>query len=245
MRSAFIYIVESPSAADIYDGRTEGRALCEAFKLAGIPHEYTVAVNLPKFIEALSCGEDSRLVAAVNRFGAPPVVHLSMHGNGDGVGLTDGTLLGWQHLQAVLAPINERLPDGLLVTFSTCEGGSSMRMSMRKDDTKPFWATVGSMQSVGWDDALVAFMVFFHNWFKGIDPAASVDLMRRASGHDGFVFTSGHDAKADYRQYVARQRIVEALLAPPPEPAGEVEPRGIGGLFGLLSSANTDATASK
>lgn len=240
MRSAFIYIVESPSAADIYDGRTEGRALCEALKLAGIPYEYTVAVNLPKFVEALSCENDSRLIEAAKRFSAPPVVHLSMHGNGDGIGLTDGTLLQWHHLQQVLRPINEALPDGLLVTFSTCEGASSMRMSMREDETKPFWATVGSFQSVKWDDALVAFLVFFHNWFKGGAPEVAANLMRLASGHNGFVFTSGVSAKADYRQYVTRQRIIEALTNPPPSTQPSSEPQGLAGLFGLLPATGTE-----
>lgn len=213
---AFIYIIESPSASDLYDGRTEGRALCEALKLAGIPHEYTVAVNLEKFAEALAWRDGSRLFNAALKHNAYPVVHLSMHGDGEGVSLTDGTSLQWWQLQRILHPINESIHHGLMVTFSTCRGASAMRMSMHLDDTKPFYATVGSFEEVRWDEALVAFLVFFHNWFQGCAPDRAAELMRLATGHSGFEFTAGPAAKASYQQFIYSQRLFTAPTSPMP-----------------------------
>src|SRR5688572_4013746 len=101
--SGFVYVIESPSASDLLDGRTEGQALCGVLDLAEIPRSYSLVTNLDTLSSALT----SRLVEAWERFGVLPVLHLSLHGNEDGVGLTDGTFVTWDQLRRTLRPITD------------------------------------------------------------------------------------------------------------------------------------------
>jgi hypothetical protein len=209
----FVYIVESPSPRDLSDGRTEGRGLCEMFSLSKTKHAYTLAVNVDEFLRAFSVSDAySPLSQAISRFGVAPIVHLSMHGSEDGVTLTDGTNLRWDHLRDILSPLNDFLPSGLFVNFSTCGGAASIRMSMRAGDhEKPFYATIGSIDAVPWDDALVAYAVFYHNWFKHKPTEQCVELMKLASGHDGFAVHTGASQKQAYIEYVKKRQLIEAL----------------------------------
>lgn len=48
-----VFIVESQSATDFLDRRTEGAALSEALRLAGIPSNYLQVINRASLDEAL------------------------------------------------------------------------------------------------------------------------------------------------------------------------------------------------
>lgn len=209
----YVYIVESPSPRDLVDGRTEGNALCETFKLSQTKYSYSLTVNRDEFERAFALGPGQPFSLAFERHGAePPVVHLSMHGSHDGVQLTDGTTISWDELRSILLPINAALPSGLMVTFSTCGGAAAIRMSMvTGNDDKPFYATVGSIDSVPWHEALVAYSVFYHHWFRGTSLADCVELMKAASGHSGFVVYSGPEVKKDYIDHLNKRKIIEAL----------------------------------
>lgn len=214
--AGYVYIIESPSPRDLSDGRTEGNALCETFKLAGIKHSYSLAVNLDEFLRALALGEGLPFLDAYRKHGEEaPVLHLSMHGNTDGVQLTDGRILSWDDLRDILSPINSALPLGLMVTFSTCGGAASIRMSMSEDvNHKPFYVTVGSTREVPWDEALIAYAVFYHNWFRELPAMECVKLMKAASGHSGFAAYSGAEQKQDFIEFAQKQRLIEALSRP-------------------------------
>lgn len=204
--NSFIYVVESPSASDLFDGRTEGRALCEAMSMAGHAHTYTIAADRTHLRKALSAeASEDRLVKQWKQHQAPAVMHFSMHGNSDGLQLMSGELVTWHELREMLIPINDFLPNGLLVCFSSCSGSSGTRMSMYLGNSKPFWAIVGSYGNVSWSDALVGFTTFYHHWFKGGTVAEAVSAMRIASGHDQFIFEAGHESKRAYEAYVSQQ----------------------------------------
>ncbi|WP_152558323.1 hypothetical protein [Devosia sp. LC5] len=204
--NSFVYIVESPSSADLFDGRTEGRALCEAMSMAGHAHAYTVAGDRLHLQKALSvASSEDRLIREWQRHQAPAVMHFSMHGNSDGLQLMSGELVTWHELRGMLLPINDFLPNGLLVCFSSCSGSSGTRMSMYLGDSKPFWAVIGSYDDVSWSDALVGFTTFYHHWFKGGAVADAVTAMRMASGHSQFIFEAGHESKRAYEAYVSQR----------------------------------------
>jgi len=46
MIQPIVFIIESPSATDVLDGRTEGEALSAALRLSNIPNQYFRAVNV-------------------------------------------------------------------------------------------------------------------------------------------------------------------------------------------------------
>jgi hypothetical protein len=214
LSNSFVYIVESPSGDDLYDGRTEGRALCESLVLAGHAHTYTLASDRVRLERALSTSSfDDRLLTEWRRHSAPPVIHISAHGNIDGIALSSGELISWHDLREMMSPINDKMSDGLLVCFSTCSGYASVRMSMYlEDNIRPFWAIVGSGGNVSWGDALVGFTSFYHHWFQNKNVADCVSAMRAASGHSDFFFQSGQESKEGFRRYVASQSILGTAI---------------------------------
>ena len=81
----FVHVIESPSPADLLDGRTEGRVLWEALRLADIAQTYSLATNR----ETLELALTTRLTAAWkqhNEFGR----HTDLSfGNPDWVALAE------------------------------------------------------------------------------------------------------------------------------------------------------------
>jgi hypothetical protein len=203
MQSAFVHIIESPSANDLLDGRTEGRSLSEILNLAGTPYCYNLVTNLETFDIALN----KRLLDAFKKGKCQlaPILHLSMHGDENGIALTDDTVLSWDNLRELLTPLNNEMEGGLLICISSCFGSNGIKMAMHDTD-QPFWALVGNNSSVSWEDAAVAYVTFYHLFFKGILVEQCVERMKWASNDNRFDCWSGHEVKANWTEYTARFR---------------------------------------
>ncbi|KCZ88458.1 hypothetical protein [Hyphomonas jannaschiana] len=191
----FVHIVESPSAYDMLDGRTEGRSLSEFLELAQIDSSYSLATTRETFETALS----ERLSAAVQRFDPKlPIIHLSMHGNQQGIGLTDGHFLSWDDLRTVLLPIQNALQGQLLICISSCSGYYGCQMAMYEDNEQPFWSLVANSEEATWHDSAVAFVTFYHQFFKTGNIYSSVEAMKVASGDHNFFVQNGHHTKSEW-----------------------------------------------
>ena len=225
MTSGFVYVIESPSDSDLLDGRTEGRSLCEALRLAEIPHWYSLVTTPATFADSIG----RRLSEALSRFSQPPIIHLSMHGNNDGVALTNGEFLSWGNLRTSLAPLTNAMNGGLLICMSSCFGSSGCRMAMHEETDQPFWALVGNSGSALWADAGVAYITFYHLFFKDVPVEQCVERMRLASGDNNFMVLSGHAVKADWAAHIAmvrREQLAEAVRSYSANNRG-----GLGALF--------------
>jgi hypothetical protein len=200
---AFVHIIESPSADDLLNGRAEGRALNEILNLANIPHCYNLATTKQTFHTAL----ETRLNEASNNFQVYPILHLSMHGNEKGIGLTDNTFLPWTDLQGMLTPLNNHLKGKLLICISSCFGSYGCQMAMNGDRDEPFWALVGNNHSVSWEDAAVAYITFYHLLFKNTRVEESqikdyVEYMKLASKDNNFEVWWGHKMKTAWAKHI-------------------------------------------
>lgn len=184
---AYVHIVESPTPHDLIDGRTEGNALWEALRLAGIPVSYNLVTNLETFDVAL----DERLRSAMRSSGLFPILHFSVHGDKHGIGLTDGTHITWEVLRQKVLALNEEMKGGLIICLSSCFGSFGKRMAQTIDGRLGYFALVGHNESVKWDDAAVAFVAFYHRLFKGIMLPDAVAAMRAASGDPRWDFNLG------------------------------------------------------
>lgn len=205
MLAAFVYVIESPADGDLLDGRTEGRALCEALRLAEVPLWYSLVTTKRAFNESLT----TRLSAAYEHYGRKlfPILHFSMHGNKGGVALTDTSFLRWDDLKLALQPLNNALNGGLLIGMSACFSASGCRMAMFEGADQPFWALVGHAESASWADAAIAYTTFYHRLFK--DNASLEDCvaaMKAASGDNRFMAFRGHELKADWALEMTRER---------------------------------------
>jgi len=138
----FVFVVESPSAVDLYHRRSEGEIIRQAVYLNQIPCIVRTAVNLEAFEASLKIGFAEEMKTYE---GLVPILHISAHGDSEGIQLSDGTVIPWANLRQLLVPINTALNNGLLVCLSCCEGYSGTRMAMSvEDEGYPFYAIVAT-----------------------------------------------------------------------------------------------------
>jgi hypothetical protein len=188
MVDVFVYIVESPGADDIFDGRSEGEALAASLKIVQRPHATRTAITRDQFRRAFSLNPaDGGVGLEVQRHnGAIPLVHLSMHGNQHGVGLADGSFLSWANLFEELDELNASIPAGIHLGLSSCHGYHALKQRF-PNGTKPPFAVVGTPDLLPWADGLVAFTTYYHLWFRGdVSWSDTIGAMRAASGHASF-----------------------------------------------------------
>lgn len=194
-----VFIIESPSARDILDERSEGEALCAGLRLAGI-HALRYRVYdrdaLDEAFRRLALetrtrthfvpGQQVRTTLVV------PSFHFSAHGNAEGIALTSGEFLTWEELRSTLlqfARASGTLSDrddvpfaAIEVVFSACEGLSARKMF---GFGKPFpcVVVVGPTVPVTWPEALTAFLTFYHLTIaKRMKPDDAVFVMNASAG---------------------------------------------------------------
>jgi len=198
-----LQIIESPSDADIYDGRSEGQLLTEALRLSGITPTYNVVVNLTRFVAALTHFVDQRQ----NNPAVIPILHLSMHGTERGILLTDRSSISWTELRNLLWAAAE---GHVLLCMSTCFGFTGCQMAM-SSEKPPFLAIVGHPSTVNWDDAAVAYIAFYHRMFRGATVPQAVEAMREAAGTPDFAVIPGTVAQKLLADALTQQRAKELM----------------------------------
>lgn len=187
----FIHIIESPSDIDLLEGTTEGKGLSEILSLAGIPFKY----NLVTTKETLFIALNERLIRAIKTHECIPILHFSMHGDNNGIQLTDGHNITWEELQEQLVDLHEIMQSRLLICMSSCYGSSGLRMAMTEANAFTFSTLIGNTDEVSWEDAAVAYSTFYHSLFKNKSIEDSVKAMKIASCNDDFIFHSGERVK--------------------------------------------------
>ena len=197
----YVQIVESPHADDLFDGRTEGRMLSEALSLAEVKSRYRLAVNLDTFSRALS----HDLGDAVKNFGLP-LLHISAHGNEDGIELTQGAFLPWERVRELVLPINRAMNGRLGLCMSSCHGANACQAAMGEDGAEPFWFVVGPTEAVPWADLAIGYAAFYNRLFQGAHPKAACDALNAVSAESGFVMFGVQFIRDQWDQHQVKQR---------------------------------------
>ncbi len=159
------------------------------------------AINLEAFEASLKIGltDEMKLYQ-----GLIPILHISAHGNSEGIQLSDGTVIPWVVLRQLLYPINTALNNSLIVCLSCCEGYSGTRMAMFiEDEGYPFYAIVANSRKPFWSDAAVAYSTFYHLLAKGELIGNAVDAMRIASGDLTFFIETAEQSRQGYLDYIS------------------------------------------
>ncbi len=199
----FVYIVESPSAPDLYHGRSEGALVANALGLDHIPCVTRTAINSEAFVAALRIG----LPEAMKQFtGRYPILHLSAHGATAGIQLSNGDVITWFDLRQLLVPINESLGGALLLGMSACEGYSACQMAMQQQENvkHPYFAMVGNYGQPTWSDTAVAYLAFYHLLAKGRTIHEGVQAMNAASGLDSWTAEAAEETRRNYIEFLKR-----------------------------------------
>jgi hypothetical protein len=199
----FVYIVESPSAPDLYHGRSEGERVADTLRLDAIPCITRTAINSEAFIAALRIG----LPEVMKQFpGRYPIIHLSAHGSSAGIQLSNGNVISWLELRELLVPINESLEGGLLLCMSACEGYSACQMAMQEGEVPhPYFVMIGNFGKPTWSDTAVAYLTFYHLLAKGRTIPEAVSAMAAASGDSNWAVETADQSKKGYIEYLKTQ----------------------------------------
>lgn len=203
-----VYIIESPSAPDLYHRRFEGEALMKTLELSGIPSSYRLTVNKDAFQASFYYGIKEYFQNQSNPL--PPIVHISAHGNGEGIQLTSGDVINWDTLREFLIPLNKVFDDGLLLSLSSCNGASGCAMSM-KDDSFPFLAIIGNNGTPTWSETNIAYASFYHRLANGTSVLECVEAMKSASGNKDFVIISSEEARKAYLEVIKKEQALSAI----------------------------------
>lgn len=198
----FVYIIESPSAVDLYHQRGEGGVIQQAVRLNQLQCVHRLAINRQAFDAALQIGLTEAMSATPN---SVPIIHISAHGFSEGIQLSSEEIIEWAALKELLTPINKALNGNLIVCMSTCEGYSGSRMAMISEPHDfPFLALVGNGSKPTWPETAVAFSAFYHLLANNRYVADAVDAMRVASGNDRFFLTTAAESRQSYLDFVAK-----------------------------------------
>lgn len=204
----FLYIIESPSAPDIYHGRSEGALVAKAVELDGIPSVSRTVINPFAFNAAVKIGLPEVMKEYPDRF---PILHISAHGATHGIQLSSGDVLNWSDLRPMLTPINESLGGYLLLCMSACEGYNACQMAMQEDEgPHPYFSMVGNYGKPTWSDTAVAYSSFYHLLSKGYNLIDAVAGMKAASGDDNWIVETAEQSKQGYLEYLQTVVPVEA-----------------------------------
>jgi hypothetical protein len=197
----FVYIIESPSAPDLYHGRSEGGRVVETLRLDNIPCVSRTAINRDAFMAALIYG----LPEAMKEIsGRPPILHLSAHGSTSGIELSSGEVITWTELRNLLIPVNESLEGALFLCMSACHGYSACQMAMEEQDLPhPYFVMVGSSESPTWSDTAVSYLAFYHLLAKGWNIPDAVESMSAASGIT-WLFQTADASKQAYLEFIKK-----------------------------------------
>ena len=182
MSNFFVHIIESPSDQDFLNRKTEGHLLTSGLSIANIPFSYNIAVNKNTFIEALT----TRLFREMGTFRRFPFLHLSAHGNIDGLALTNREFFKWDELDKYLSPINSVINGYLAVSISACSGYAGCRMAIKPTGPSPFYWIIGPTEDISLSDTAVAFLSLYHLLAKGFPIAEALTAMKTASGNQNF-----------------------------------------------------------
>lgn len=196
----FVFVVESPSPIDLYHRRSEGEIVRQAVELNGIKCFVKTAISLDAFEACLKVGLAEAMAAMP---GYIPMLHISAHGNGHGIQLSDGYGMPWGALKDHLKPVNAALGGALIVCMSSCEGYQGVRMAMYPDEVElPYFALIGCGAKPTWGETAVAYATFYHQMSRGEHISDAVAAMRAASGNNHFFLEHADQSRKAYIEYL-------------------------------------------
>lgn len=186
----------------------------QAVKLNGLPREAKTAVSAIAFGASLKIGLVEAMKAHPDRL---PLLHISAHGDAEGIQLSDGYVMSWAELKEHLRPINHAIDGWLIVCMSSCEGYYGVRMAMHVDDPDlPYFALVGCGSKPTWGETAVGYATLYHQLAIGRHMNDALEAMRLASGNPSFFLEAAENSRRTYMERIenmntdlARERLEE------------------------------------
>jgi hypothetical protein len=149
MKIAAVLVAESLDEEAIYREQREGVAVAEIGRLLCINMQYRQIISRDSLKRAV---EEARKSNAI-------ILHLSCHGDAEGIQLTDGSEITWSELAELTQP--HATPARALVV-SACSGGvHGLTKHLGTGDLRPYGFIIGPSGNIALSDACVAWCLFY------------------------------------------------------------------------------------
>lgn len=168
-----IAIIESPNPIDLFSGVNEAHALEATCKLIGHQTASFSArshAELQTIFKYLSSADSAHAGRSQK---SPLFIHISSHGNDEGLAI-GADFIEWDQLSLDLLPIlrNEDYLGRTVLCLSACGSGEQKIHHVLKKEFNEQWGKIPLYivsireKTVLWDDALVAWTLFYHKASK-------------------------------------------------------------------------------
>lgn len=170
MATIKIAVVESPNPIDLFEGRTESEGLVASCKLIGHQSVSFFAKSSREFKEICLYLSSADTDQASKNPSAPLFLHLSCHGNENGIAFGSNHM-NWKELVQAIHPIlnNPFYNGNFALVVSACGSGDHdlhrhITNAHKDNDSLRVPQYIFSIPgcSVCWDDALVGWILFYH-----------------------------------------------------------------------------------
>jgi hypothetical protein len=146
-----VLIIESGSPTDFYNDQLEGNSTLRLLQLLKIKSEMHLVLDKRRLSKALK-------LAAEEHF---HVIHISCHGDKDGIQLADGTNLDWNPLAALFQ--KHKVKPSALVMSACCGASSGIGNAFAKERLRPN-IIFGSKDSRNYHDYAVAWAIMYRTF---------------------------------------------------------------------------------
>lgn len=143
-----VFLVESMSASDLYNGMLEAEAIAQILRLLHVEAVCRTVIDRKHLSKAIQ--ESKRRETSV--------FHVSCHANDVGFALTADENLTWSDL----SEIAEHRLENVVLCLSACEAGNVATAKAFQTLGAPPSYIVGPETDVGYAQACVAWSVFYH-----------------------------------------------------------------------------------
>lgn len=216
MANLRVAVLESPNAVDLFDQRSEGEALVASCKLIGHQASLFLVKSHREFKEICRYlgAADGR--HASRNAGGPLVLHISSHGNNDGIAFGPD-FVGWADLVKDVEPIlaNADYRGSFALSLSSCGSGShdldehlTNAAEQRSSLRLPYYIFSIRTETVNWDDALLGWLLLYHKLSAiSIDARGEVqDALRDVRRGTGlkYFYHRWDENERRYRTHAAR-----------------------------------------
>ncbi len=215
-----LFFIESVDPMDLLQDRTESQALAEICKIVG--HETAVLTAYNKADFRKLCGYISSITSKHDkrkRRSIPLCVHLSTHGNEDGLAFGKD-FMEWKEIMRSMKPIYTEMEDydgEVILTISACGAGDQYlteefhnEWDKNVDFIPPKYVFVTTDEDVAWDDALVSWSMFYHQLPRAdLDNKASVQKILdkiKISETGNLRYFRWDEASEQYLSYSGKKR---------------------------------------
>ena len=197
-------IIESPSIDDFLAKRYEGELLHKFLSWRGIKSHHYFAIDKNSFRQAIGYlvkeifGEGFKIVGLNKLDNKPipivlPIIHISAHGNENGIGLTNGDLVTWEELGNLLSQLNEAFK-GIILSISACKGWSAIKM-LFKSKALPFNVLISNKGKPTWEQTLIGFTIIYHRLKDKLNFSEAINAAKEATGNKDFDYLTIQEIK--------------------------------------------------